>query len=697
MKHFNLPILLICCFGGLAFSQPETTYSLTGHIYNAEPSVQKLLFHPTSVSSYLFTEIGPNDFRLSMTGPDGDPLYDAHKPAMAYNPVDHEFLIVWAAGDNNPVPLYFKDGQTEIYGQRFDAATGLPTGASQFRISDMGPEGDIDYDAYDPAVVYNPVDHEYLVVWSGDDVYGSYFNSDFEIHGQRLDASTGAEIGVNDFQISFMGDPGYDEWTAHKPDVVYNPLRHEYLVAWSGCHDEPDMNNFEMEIYVQRLNASGASLIGGHSRISTMGPSNNSLYDAENPAIAYNEKNNLYLVVWESEDTLGGRNYLEVEIFGQLLDGTSGTQIGPDDFLISDMGPDPDGGFDAFSPDVAYNTFLNEFLVIWSGETLDENLINNEFEIFGQRIHGATGAEVGTNDFRITYMGPDNPISYLWVAQTPTLTYNPLINEFLIAWSGSDQTASFGGLAVNEFEIYAKRLNGFTYQPLGERLRLSDMGPDGDPEYDGFDPCLGFNPLDMEYWVAWEGDDDTAPLVDDEFEIFLQRTSILNCQNDLILDGGIPSGLYVAEDSISITGQLDSGAYLSARAPVVSLQAGAQLKKGSFALIRTGECPGNLPLVEPPSSLRKPLPEDETAARERAQIILYPNPAKEHLYIDLGGQKQTEHLQWRLVNLKAELILVGDFSGHPPYTINLKTLPNGIYFLQVYSQKNRWIGRFIKH
>ena len=42
-------------------------------------------------------------------------------------------------------------------------------GANDFRISDLGPDGDPSFDASSAAVTANGQGNEYLVVWSGDD------------------------------------------------------------------------------------------------------------------------------------------------------------------------------------------------------------------------------------------------------------------------------------------------------------------------------------------------------------------------------------------------------------------------------------------------------------------------------------------------------------------------------------------------
>jgi hypothetical protein len=43
-------------------------------------------------------------------------------------------------------------------------------GTNDFRISDMGPDGNADFDAFPPSVAYNPTNNEYLVVWYGEDL-----------------------------------------------------------------------------------------------------------------------------------------------------------------------------------------------------------------------------------------------------------------------------------------------------------------------------------------------------------------------------------------------------------------------------------------------------------------------------------------------------------------------------------------------
>ena len=127
-------------------------------------------------------EIGENDFRLSDMGPNGSADYTGFSPAVAYNSVDNEYLVVWVSDDNTAPQV---EDEYEIFGQGVAAATGAEIGGD-FRLSDMGPEGDTAYDLGAPEVAYNTAKDEYLVVWYGEDNIAPLVDDEREIFGQRL-------------------------------------------------------------------------------------------------------------------------------------------------------------------------------------------------------------------------------------------------------------------------------------------------------------------------------------------------------------------------------------------------------------------------------------------------------------------------------------------------------------------------------
>jgi hypothetical protein len=456
-------------------------------------------------------ELGTNDFRISVMGPDMEHVFDAFEPAVAYNSTNNQYLVVWS-GDTLPEA----DNAMEIYGQRLNADSGARVD-NRIRISDMGLDGDNDYGAYTPSVAYNSTNNEYLVVWKGDDNTAPLVNNEFEIFGQRLNAATGAEIGTNDFRISDMGPDGEDTYEASYPSVVYNSTNNEYLVAWKGDDNTAPLVDNEFEIFGQRLNAATGAEVGTNDyRLSDMGPNGDASYNALFPSVAYNSMNNEYLVVWYGDDNTTPLVDDEFEIFGQRLSATMGG-LGTNDFRISDMGPNGDVSYDAFYPSVVYNSTNNEYLVVWYGDDNTAPLVKDEFEIFGQRLSATMGG-LGPNDFRISDMGSNGDTQF--GAFYPSGVYDSTNNEFLVVWSGDDNTAL---LVENEYEIHGQRLSASGVSLGTNDFRISDMGPDGDIYYAADYPAGAWSSMENEYLVVWVGIDDIPPLVQMQFEIFGQR------------------------------------------------------------------------------------------------------------------------------------------------------------------------------
>jgi hypothetical protein len=315
-----------------------------------------------------------------------------------------------------------------------------------------------------------------------------------------------------------MGPDGDPTFEAGEPAVAYNAVNNLYLVVWEGDDNTPPFINEEFEIHGQLIDGATGAEIGADFRISDVGPDGLASRDAGPPAIAWDSIANQFLVVWEADDTDVGTPNHKNEIHGQLIDGATGAEIGPNDFRISDMGQNDDPEFDAREAAVAFNRVNHEFLVAWRGEDDTGDLVFDEFEIFCQRIDAATGAELGFNDVRISDMGAtDGDTDFN--AHSPAVAHNPANNEYLVVWRADDDSK---GLADNEFEVYGQRLDGATGAEIGVNdFRISDMGPDGDPAFSAKEPWIDYSDADNEYLVAWEGTDDS--LSDGKTEIFVQR------------------------------------------------------------------------------------------------------------------------------------------------------------------------------
>ncbi len=485
--------------------------------FSQQNKVQSAL---ANINHLVINQIDPvgENFRISNMGPDGDIQYHANQPDLAYNSQNNEFLVVWQ-GEDDASGLVI--GEFEIFGQRINAETGVEMG-EDFLISDMGGIGNSQYVAYAPAVAYNSTSNEYLVVWYGQDNNFGLVDGEFEIFGQRIDAATGLEVGTNDFLLSNAGGVGDAAYDAINPDVVFNSVENEYLVVWEADNGVNNQINDEVEIFIQRVDGETGNEIGSDTRISDMGPNENDLFEAEEPTLAYNSINNTYLVTWTGDDDINGLVDDEYEIFGQRLDGATATEIGANDFRISDMGPNGDTAYIIHTSAVAFNPSTNEFFVVWAGEDNTENMQTNEREIFAQRIDAQTGQEIGTNDQRISDMGGVGETIY--DAFQPDVHYNPFTADYLVVWRGDDNLT---GLADNEDEIFGQEIDGATGVEIGENdIRISDVGPDGNPNFDATIPSLDFNSINHQYLVVWQSDDDVNGMILDELEILGQRLQL---------------------------------------------------------------------------------------------------------------------------------------------------------------------------
>lgn len=459
-------------------------------------------------------EIPPNDFRISHMGPDGDISSIAGNSAMAYNSQRDEFLVVWQGYIQGPV---FNPGGTEIYGQLIDGATASLIGNMK-RISFMGLDGDNNYLAFRPDVSYNSTRNEFLVVWEGNENTHIPNINEYEIWGQRLSYNVfgGLVLTGSELRISNMGPDGDPAFLPYRPAVAYNHINDEYLVVWEGDDNTPPLVDGEKEIFGQYMAYAGDlfGYLGADFRISYMGPNGNPNSDALSPDIAVNETDEEYLVVWHGNENPIGQ---DDEIWGRRI--LANRSFEPQQ-KYSDMGTG-ESDFFANNPAVTYNPDAAEWLIVWEG--------NKEFpvrwEIFGQFLGYTAGGlldQTGIDDFRFSDMGPDGNPSYN--AYSPKVDYNPLKKKYLVVWYGVDNT---GTLENFEQEIFGQLIDANTRAEVGYNdFRLSDMGPVGDNDYMASNPSVAYSNMHSNFLVIWHGDDNIAPLVNDEIEIFGQRYSV---------------------------------------------------------------------------------------------------------------------------------------------------------------------------
>ncbi|MFN7950733.1 MAG: hypothetical protein U0610_03325 [bacterium] len=456
-------------------------------------------------------EIGSNDVRISDMGPNGDPAYDAFKPAVAYNSINDTYVVVWE-GDDSTGGLV--EGETEIFGQVI-TASGSQTGYSDVRISYAGGTGTADYKAHDPAIAFNSTYGQFLVVWSADSPDGDLVDGEFEIWGQVVDAYLFPQYGGN-FRISTMGPDGDRDYDANRPSATYNPSPDEYLVVWDGDTNTGGLVDEENEIWAQRVYSTGVP-VGSNLRISDMGGTGDPAYDAIQPDVTFNTEDLEYLIVWTGDDDSGSLVDDEFEIYAQLMDQFGGG-VGTNDARVSDMGGTGDPTYGAYAPAVAYNPKANQYLVVWLGDDDVGGLVDNEFEVFSQRMDAALGG-LGSNDYRVSDAGGVGDATYQ-VMWGPDVVYNPIDDEYMAVWSGED---TVDGMVNNEWEVFAQRMTGTIVGAGPNDERVSDAGGLGNTTYQTQEVAVAANAANGQFLVVWGGDDNTGTLVNDEEEIFIQR------------------------------------------------------------------------------------------------------------------------------------------------------------------------------
>ena len=350
------------------------------------------------------------DFRISEAGGTGELSQDAESPAVAYNAIDDQYLVVWSHEDQSQRQI-----QSKVVGQLIDAQTNQVI-RDDFRISaGRDPER-----AVEPVVEWNSQTNEYLVVWASDR------GTDTErVVTQRIGADgtfRGAQIPIID-PIDGGSLDGVSE-----PAVTYNAAHGEYLVVWKAFGD--NRGGFAQGILGQRIDATGNE-IGGDFRISDIESEDKTLKVANAPDVVTNEQTGDYLVVWAANAEESGELFQMTEaVFGQFVDAT-GNEIGSNDFLISDGIEFSNSGRKAQShPEAVYNSHDNSFLAAFNHVNRDVDGRNGAKQVFG-RIIDATGTPQMPSDFAIG----DKRDETGFITEFD-ITYNSLNNEFLVVWVG---------------------------------------------------------------------------------------------------------------------------------------------------------------------------------------------------------------------------------------------------------------------
>jgi hypothetical protein len=340
-------------------------------------------------------------------------------PSVAYNSVDHEYMVVWFDARNA--------GNNDIFGQRV-TVTGLPMGPN-FPLIQIGAA------QVDPVVAYNSADNQYLVVWRTQQA--GFFN---QARGRRI-ASDGTHLGGDFFinrgglELSAAYNPAANEWLVTgrvfpgsgirgrrvKSDgslassefvisstgvpngqVAYNANANEYLATW-GYYSGAGLEG-------QRISGRGAPL-GIPMVISPVYPGSESA-----ASVAFDAANDRHLVVLNEAGAS--------KILGRFVSGSGG--------LVDDTFAIATGLAGPANPSIAHSPSDDVFVIV-----------SHEGDDIVARLLSAGGV----------LMGPPLLIADGTASGEPSIAYNSRTGQFLVAWP-DDRNVSLG-----EEDIFARLLN----------------------------------------------------------------------------------------------------------------------------------------------------------------------------------------------------------------------------------------------
>jgi hypothetical protein len=322
---------------------------------------------------------------------------DNIQPAIAYNSLHDEFLVVWT----NEHP----GGTWDIYARRLGSDWSLK---SEFTVINNAG-----YKNWQPTVAYSPQQDEYLVVYTWEGV-----PDDYNLFARRI-SWNGSWLSP-EFPISVDGDK---QWN---PAVAYNSQNDEYLVVYENWWD-----GGLRDIAAQRVRAADGDLLSWRN-IAT-GPAQQRVF----PDVAYDPGRNGYLIVYGYGVGSNG------QIYGKMTSWNM-ADLSPEIHIVDDS-------FDQDFPAVAAGQ--DEFLVVWEDGTFG----TDDYDVYGRRL-AADG----------TPLGPST--GFAIAANTPHLHVDPKVAYgsgygYLVSWRFFDP-------GPTGEDVYARYVPLRSNAAVGEEVKI---------------------------------------------------------------------------------------------------------------------------------------------------------------------------------------------------------------------------------
>lgn len=387
--------------------------------------------------------------------------------------------------------------------------TQIPAGPDDLRLTQVLPNGVAGRGVKGTAIAYSETQGLHLVAWVADDEAFGLVQSEEEVFAALFN-STDLIMVSPVFQVSDVGPVMNAAFSAFSVDVAWSSLDDSFLVVWDADDATFGSPDNQSEVYgrkVQWTAVAGwtAAPIVKLSDAAGMPP--DALRDATEPAVAWGDQQEEWLVVWSADRKSAGLSNNEREIFGRTVDSSGGTLGGT--LRLTSMGVPGDPNARALSPDVAYQGSNDRFFVVWQADDVALDWADGHFEIFGTSVPGAVLTELGGGPIQLSASGP--LLDPDFGAFRPRVAVSQATQGFLVVW---DSKFDGAGLDPDKYDIWGTALDDSGIPFLGP-VRLGLMGDAGDPETRGLLPTLDWIPQGDQFLVTWLGNVEVPALLNE--------------------------------------------------------------------------------------------------------------------------------------------------------------------------------------
>ncbi|MBN1535794.1 MAG: hypothetical protein JW908_03600 [Anaerolineales bacterium] len=336
---------------------------------------------------------------------------DNYNPAVAYNSVHDEYLVVF---END------RGATRDIYAQR---VAGDGTLKSWFTIVSNANKWN-----YLPDVAYNPIQDEYLIVYTY-----QINTTDYDIWARRVKWN-GADLGLPAYQEFLINGDSDKQWY---PSVAYNSQNDEYLVVYENY-----WSSTMRDIAAQRVAGASGGGTGGGQLLSWRNIATGTNQVRRLPDVAYNATRNEYFITYTYQNSATNG-----DIYGKITSANMGT-LSSEKSICADS-------FDQNAVSVAAGT--DEYLVVWEDGTSG----STDYDIYARRVSGDGSLPGPSGGFSIDSTGTDTRAE-------PNVAYG-YVNEYLVTW----RYVSGGGTGD---DVYGRFVKPGQDAPWGNQFYI-DTGP----------------------------------------------------------------------------------------------------------------------------------------------------------------------------------------------------------------------------